>query len=243
MANNPYPPRRPQRQYVTISLPRIPAQAVKPLLWIGLLIGSNLFTSWWMRDRTPEPLQVTETGQHQALYLMEKANRYVSDPVEFELRVREIGRQLHVAPEWLMAVMYAESSFNASVSNRKGSGAVGLIQFMPQTAKELQVTTGSLRKMTPEDQLDYVHHYFQMVRERYGDYESLTDLYLAVLYPRARTGDQCYTLYAKPSKAYRQNAPLDENRDGSITVSDIDLRMRRLFPAAYQILGPPEVHS
>ena len=54
-----------------------------------------------------------------------------------------------------------------------------------------------------------------------------------LVHPKARKQDYCYTLYARPSQAYRQNAGLDENRDGKVTVSDVHRRMLRLFPEAY----------
>ena len=140
---------------------------------------------------------------------------------------------LNVPPEWLMAVMYSESQFDASVLNHKGSGATGLIQFMPATASDLNVSMQRLRDMNHTQQLEYVYLYLQKVRERYGEYDSLTDLYLAILYPKARKQDLCYTMYAKPSKSYKQNSGLDENKDGRVTVSDIDRRMMRLYPTAY----------
>ncbi len=167
------------------------------------------------------------------LYLLEEASVYVSDVMGFEQKVREVGQSLNVPAEWLMAIMYSESKFDASVSNFKGSGATGLIQWMPVSAKEMGITLSQLKNLNHIDQLDYVHQYLQTVRERYGEFDSLTDLYLAVLFPKALDQDYCYTLYAKPSVTYTQNSGLDENKDGRVTVSDIDRRMKRIFPEAY----------
>ena len=167
------------------------------------------------------------------LYLMDKAAVHVSDVPTFERKVREIAGQLRVPPEWLMAVMYSESKFDASVRNFKGSGATGLIQFMPAAASEMNVSLERLRRMDHVQQLEYVYLYLQTVRDRYGEFQSLTDLYLGILYPKALGQDYCYTLYAKPSQAFEQNAGLDENKDGRVTVSDIDRRMQRLYPTAY----------
>lgn len=167
------------------------------------------------------------------LYLLEEASVYVSDVLGFEQKVREVGDKLNVPAEWLMAIMYSESKFDASVSNFKGSGATGLIQWMPISAQELNITLKQLKNLNHTEQLDYVYQYLQTARERYGEYESLTDLYLAVLFPKALDQDYCFTLYAKPSRAYTQNSGLDENKDGRVTVSDIDRRMKRIFPEAY----------
>lgn len=164
---------------------------------------------------------------------MNEASIYIEDTEAFAEKVYDIAMRLQVPPEWLMVIMYTESKFDASVENYKGSGAVGLIQFMPITAEELGITTALLRAMQPDQQLDYVYRYLALVKSRYGDFQTLTDLYLAVLYPKAINQDACYTLFGKPSKRYKQNSGLDENRDGFITVSDIDRRMIRMFPGVY----------
>lgn len=44
--------------------------------------------------------------------------------------------------------------------NAPGSGAIGLIQFMPSTAKGLGTSTSALKQMTAVDQLAYVEKYF-----------------------------------------------------------------------------------
>lgn len=167
------------------------------------------------------------------LYLMDKAKIHTPMPTVFEAKVRKVAELLKVQPEWLMAVMYSECRFDHDKYNLKGSGAVGLIQFMPATAKEMGTSTQAIANMSHEQQLDLVWRYLQAYREKYGDYESLTDLYLAVLYPKARKFDQCYELYAKPSRAYEQNAGLDMDKDGRVTVSDIDQRMKEKYRTAY----------
>lgn len=172
-------------------------------------------------------------GQNETLYLMEKASIYVTDIPIFEQKVREVSAKLDIPPEWLMAVMYSESRFNAAAENFRGSGAVGLIQFMPLTAKDMGISTKKLGKMTHEQQLEWVYRYMNMYRNKYGDYQSLTDFYLAILFPKARNQEGCYVLYASPSKSYKQNIGLDEDKDGRVTVSDVDKRMKRLYPSAY----------
>ncbi|MBX7240912.1 MAG: transglycosylase SLT domain-containing protein [Bacteroidia bacterium] len=167
------------------------------------------------------------------LYLMDKAAVYVSDKQAFEAKVREVSTRLNIQPEWLMSVMYSESRFDAAAVNLKGSGAVGLIQFMPATAAEINTSPEKLKTMTHTEQLEYVYTYLSMIKAKYGNFDSLTKLYLAILYPKALSGDYCYTLYAKPSIAFKQNAGLDEDKDGRVTVSDVDKRMQRVFPKAY----------
>lgn len=195
----------------------------------------TLFAPQGSRSQEEEIIYNSPDGN---LYLLDKASLYISDTERFEDKVREISFMLGIAPEWLMAVMYTESRFDPSIFNRKGSGAVGLIQFMPQTAQELNVSTYRLQDMDPIMQLEYVYVYLIRVRERYGPYKSLTDLYLGVLYPKARNKSDAFVLFSKPSQAYKQNSGLDQNRDGRVTVGDIDVLMFRRYPGAYSASIP-----
>ena len=224
------------KRYLVLPLPgaRMPFLKNSRFLWLLLILSHGL--SWFLPLESPsEPVAETEIERGDRLFLAHKAANVIQPIEAFEEKVREISAQLQVPPAWLMAVMDAESGFRASVSNRKGSGAVGLIQFMPATAEELSVSAFRLKQMNPLQQLEYVFRYFQQVRDRYGDYTDLTDFYLAVLYPKARHQSPCFTLYAKPSKAYNQNAGLDQDKDGRVTVHDVDLLMQRKFGPAYDL--------
>lgn len=207
------------------------------LILVGItatnLLSHVIWNPFFNGASIPETDAISAPADKDQLYLMDKASMYVDNEDLFEDKVREIGGQLGVPPEWLMAVMYSESRFDAAVLNHKGSGATGLIQIMPATAADLNVSIQRLKRMSHIQQLEYVYLYLQKVRERYGEYDTLTDLYLAILYPKARKQDICYTLYAKPTQSYKQNSGLDEDRDGRVTVSDIDRRMARLYPYAY----------
>ena len=212
-------------------LDRFPKIIKQAGVGIFLIVISNMFTHGMLN---PGFWQFGEkaTGN---LYLMEEAKKFVYEAEVFERKIREISRQLDVEPEWLMAVIYSESKFDAAVENYAGSGAVGLIQFMPKTAENLNISTARLKAMDPVQQLEYVYQYLRNVRQEHGEFKSLTDLYIAILFTDALNQDYCFTLYSKPSKAYTQNKILDENHDGSVTVSDIDRRMQRMFPTAYWI--------
>jgi len=129
-------------------------------------------------------------------------------------------KSLGADPNDLMAVIAFESgrTFSPSVKN-KLSGATGLIQFMPNTAKSLGTTTTKLSKMTALQQLDYVEKYFQPYKGRLTD---IFDLYMAVLWPRAIGKTKSYILFSESSnkKAFKNNLGLDENDDGVITKSE-----------------------
>ena len=55
----------------------------------------------------------------------------------FRRKVLEIADRLLIDPNFLMAIMSFESgaTFDPNIKNAAGSGATGLIQFMPSTAK------------------------------------------------------------------------------------------------------------
>lgn len=192
---------------------------------LGLLLISNAGSISWGYFK--------EEKKAEALYLIDKAAAYVDDLPAFEGKVREVSAQLDVPPEWLMAVMYSESRFDAAVKNLRGSGATGLIQFMPNTARDLGTSVQAIEKLNHVEQLDWVRKYMQLMRDKYGEYETVTDFYLAILYPKARGQELCYSMYATPSKAYKQNSGLDLDKDGQVTVGEIDKRLKKLFPTAY----------
>ncbi|MCI4668221.1 MAG: lytic transglycosylase domain-containing protein [Bacteroidia bacterium] len=210
-------------------------------LMAALVVGSNVATHLVFNSGAKAEASVLSRASvvgfnsSSSFYLSEKASRYIYDLAGFHAKVKQVSRRLDIPEEWLLAVMHQESEFNPGVANFQGSGATGLIQFMPMTAGELGTSTMELARMEPIRQMDFVYEYLALVRERYGDFKDLTDLYLAILYPKARGGDYCYTLFAKPSQSYRQNSGLDEDKDGRVTVSDIDRHLKRKYPDAYRV--------
>jgi hypothetical protein len=133
----------------------------------------------------------------------------------FKRRVIEIAAEFGIDPNYLMAAMAFESArtFSPSIENPY-SGAVGLIQFMPSTARGLGTSTAALKRMTALAQLDYVRCYFLPYKGRLKD---LNDLYMAILWPRAIGRPSSYVLFAEGSREYRQNRGLDVNTDGVVT--------------------------
>lgn len=227
-------------------VPAQPAYAVHSINWrlitgVAILIAISNLSTYFLADRERGSTLITEVAEaaEESLYLIEKASYHVTDLDAFEFKVRRVSQQLDIPPEWLMAVMYMESKFDPSIQNLRGSGATGLIQFMVPAVKDLNDRLGTeyymsdIRRMPAHVQLDLVREYLLTVRERYGDYHSLTDLYLGILYPRAIGQEFCYALFAQPSRKYKLNIGLDENRDGVVSVSDIDRRLKRMFPTAY----------
>lgn len=146
----------------------------------------------------------------------------------FRKKVIQVADELDVDPNYLMAAMSFESggTFNPAIRNAAGSGAVGLIQFMPSTASSLKTTTNDLARMTPEKQLDYVKKYFQPYR---GKLRTLEDVYMAILYPVAIGKGPNHVLFRSPSITYIQNKGLDDEGKGYVTVADATEKVRKRF--------------
>lgn len=136
----------------------------------------------------------------------------------FKERVLWIADSLGCDPSDLMACMHWESggTFSPSVKNAAGSGATGLIQFMPNTAKALGTDTQKLAAMTAEDQLRFVYAYFKPYA---GRLNNLGDVYMTILWPKAVGREDHFVLFdrAKTPTTFRQNAGLDVNKDGLVT--------------------------
>lgn len=136
----------------------------------------------------------------------------------FKERVLWIADNLGCSADDLMACMAWESAetFRPDIKNAAGSGATGLIQFMPSTARGLGTTTATLATMTAEDQLRYVYHYFKPYA---GRLHNLGDVYMAILWPKGVGKPDHYVLFdrAKTPTTFRQNAGLDVNKDGLVT--------------------------
>lgn len=223
----------PNTQVPVVFAPRLKSKWLVNSFWLcSALLITNVLTFRLASPAAASHISGASAQSAENLYLSAQLPHTI-DPASFQENVRQVADALQVPADWLMAVMYMESRFDGSIYNHKGSGAVGLIQFMPATAQELGTSTFALSQLPAVAQLPYVQAYFDQVRHRYGAYQSLTDLYLAVLFPKARGQDPCFQLYHRPSKAYRQNKGLDTNHDGAVTVSDIDQLLRARHPHAY----------
>jgi hypothetical protein len=93
------------------------------------------------------------------------------------------------------------------------------------------LTTASLDRMTPVEQLDLVKAYFKQVLRRSnvrknGGLKTPSDVYLAVFYPNAIGKSENNKIAAKygsfkSATRYKQNSGLDTDKDGFIKNKDI----------------------
>lgn len=145
----------------------------------------------------------------------------------FEAKVTQIAASLGCDPNELMIVMYKESRLNHRAVN-VASGATGLIQFMPSTARSLGITTASLAAMSNVEQLGYVEKYLRPYK---GKFKRLIDLYLSVFYPVAVGKADNYVIANRGTAVYSQNTGLDMNQNGQITVADVQTWLLAGLPA------------
>lgn len=138
---------------------------------------------------------------------------------EFLDKLHKICTELGCDINHMMSAMAFETAetFSPSIKNVH-SGAIGLIQFTSTTAKGIGTTVSKLAHMSAVEQLDYVHRYFKPFR---GRLHSLSDLYMAILWPAAVGKGPTFALFDSRTKrrmlAYKQNAGLDIDHNGVVT--------------------------
>ena len=93
-------------------------------------------------------------------------------PLHYDAIVRAHARNYRLDPALLAAVIYQESRFHADA--RSGSGAIGLMQLLPDTALGIAKRTGGTRfevsdLYDPELNVRYGAWYLRHLLDKYGD--------------------------------------------------------------------------
>ena len=153
--------------------------------------------------------------------------------IPFQNKVKEVAQRLEVNPSWLMAMMHFETAgtFSAQITNQLGY--TGLIQFGVATARELGTTTAQLRLMSEVEQMEYVYKYFLRYKSKIKNY---VDMYLAVIFPVAlgKSSDFVIQTSSISAEKFRNANPIfDLNKDGEVTVAEIEKQMISRIPFNY----------
>jgi peptidoglycan lytic transglycosylase len=103
-------------------------------------------------------------------------------PLKYEQIVRGHARNYQLDPALLAAVIYQESKFRPDA--KSSSGAIGLMQLQPETAKGIAIRTGGSRFQTsdlyvPELNVRYGSWYLRHLLDRYDDEETALAAYNA----------------------------------------------------------------
>jgi soluble lytic murein transglycosylase len=103
-------------------------------------------------------------------------------PLSYTQIVRGHARNYELDPALLAAVIYQESKFKANA--RSNSGAIGLMQLLPDTAKGIALHTGGTRfrvedLYNPEINVRYGAWYLRHLLTKYGDEQDALAAYNA----------------------------------------------------------------
>jgi hypothetical protein len=152
------------------------------------------------------------------------------DPA-FEKKLEQVAKNLKVSKADLIGIMKHESGLNPAAVN-PSTGATGLIQFMPATARAMGTSTEALRNMSAIEQLDYVEKFYKPIA---GKAKDIGDLYMFTFLPAAVGKSNDFVIGAKGSgnaiwgisqdALYRQNAGFDLNKKGYYTVGDVKTKI------------------
>ena len=154
------------------------------------------------------------------------------DPA-FQAKAQQVANNLGVSLEDLIGIMNHESGLNPAIPNPY-TGAVGLIQFMPNTAKSLGTSIDALKNMSAIEQLDYVEKFYKPVA---GKAKDIGDLYMYTFLPAAVGKPDDFVLGASGSgikvfginqdALYNQNKVFDADKKGYYTVGDVKRRIAK----------------
>ncbi len=100
-------------------------------------------------------------------------------PLEYKELIAKYSSQYNLDPNWVAAVIYAESRFNPNA--RSHAGASGLMQIMPSTgagiAKKLGVTNFKNQDLfNPETSIWFGTYYLRYFLDSYGNDKTLAEI-------------------------------------------------------------------
>lgn len=88
---------------------------------------------------------------------------YGDDTVRYDREIRRIGTLYNVDPSLIKAIIHTESDFDYRAVSR--AGAQGLMQLMPETAQDLQVSN----PFDPHENIDGGTRYFRYLLDSFND--------------------------------------------------------------------------
>tara|TARA_R110000868_G_scaffold345408_2_gene606523 strand:+ start:89 stop:1621 length:1533 start_codon:yes stop_codon:yes gene_type:complete len=147
---------------------------------------------------------------------------------EFLNNVNKYAQEKGIKASDLLSVMAAESRIDPTAVNKK-SGATGLIQFTPDTAKGLGTSTEELRKMSRSQQFEYVKKHLDQAGLKSGS--SGGEIYAKVFLP-GRSKSEILTKQGE--NYYEANKGLDVDKSGDISKTDLE-KVSQLNKKRYNI--------
>jgi hypothetical protein len=163
-------------------------------------------------------------------------------PAAFDRLFLDACEQIGCKPIDLLGVMFSESGCRSHAMNEGPPGAppekrynaVGLIQFMPDTLRNLGYHNGphAFRHIDACGQLPYVVAYYERWRKTGAPWDSAGRLYQATFVPatlaKLRSADDVLVQRGGfLGWAYSANAVFDANGDGAITIGELTAAIQR----------------
>jgi len=154
----------------------------------------------------------------------------IENKEEFLNKVVQVSSYLKVNPNHLLFLMWFETAHTLSSRiQNKTTGATGLIQFMPSTARFLGTTTDELKRMPNYQQMDYVQKHLGLFKGKYKDF---VDLYCGIFWPAAVGKPDSYRITS--DIVSKQNPIFDINKDNDIEKSEIRAALLKQIPIEYK---------
>lgn len=157
----------------------------------------------------------------------------------FTTAVGNIAKKLQLpvtGPDMMMGCMAFETggTFSPTIKNGAGAPYYGLIQFGAAAAQDAGTSLPELLKMSAEGQLEYVYRFFKPYT---GKLQSLSDIYMRILWPAAVGKPENFRLWALGSKAYLQNKGLDVDKDGVVLKSEAAAKVAQKLREGQQLVN------
>jgi len=147
----------------------------------------------------------------------------MADIFQYEHRqiVKSISDELGIDQKQIYKLIYNESKGSTTITN-PNSKAIGIIQWLPSTAKHYGTTTKEIKEMSLRGQLYLARLYFKDTLPKHKSYRNLQ---LALLCPKA-VGKSDYYVVADSTTKYGKKvlqyySKHDINNDNVITVEEL----------------------
>lgn len=162
-------------------------------------------------------------------YVLKYSHEYTADCMYLKIQDKLKEEKWNITLEDMLLVIYSESNFNPkAVNKQKGDNedprircktrATGIIQFMPEVAKNLGTTNSDLYNLDICSQVDYMFKYLAPYKSQINNALSLK---LAILYPVSLNSSNIVISKKQDSRAYLSNMALDLDKDNVISKEEV----------------------